>query len=117
MSNTQIQTRDSLGCTFADPSAPDFTVRFKTTSTKKSLNGVSIQNNVHEIIVNDLNEISVGTTTATEALSLRVRISGSIESKDRARAIVNSIATQLPAWLLENSDLGFEPVTAPINPA
>jgi len=117
MSTTQIQTRDSLGCTFADPSAPDFTVRFKTTHTKKSLNGISLQNNVHEIIVNDSNEITVGSVSAVEALSCRVRISGSIESKARTRAIVTSVAAQLDAWLTENTDLGFEPVTAPINPA
>lgn len=117
MSNTQLLSHDASGVTFADPMKPSFTVRFKTTRNAKSLNGVSTDNYLHEIIINDTNQVSIGAQSANDALSVRIRISGSIESKARLMAIVNSTAAQLPAWSGENVFVGFEPTTLPINPA
>lgn len=117
MSNTQLLSHDASGVTFADPMKPSFTVRFKTTRNTKSLNGVSTDNYLHEVIVNDTNAVTIGAQSANDALSVRIRISGSIDSKARLAAIVNSIATQLPAWAGENVFVGFEPMTVPVNPA
>lgn len=116
MSNTQVLTRDAYGVTYADPAEPDFTVRFKTNRTLKGLNGVNVDNYLTEVIVNDRNEVTIGSVTANDPLSVRVRVSGSIESMARLKEIVTSIATQLDTWGNENVFLGFEPVTVPVNP-
>lgn len=117
MANSQILTRDANGVTFADPASPDLTFRFKTTKNKKGLNGVIVDNYLHEIIVNDDNQVTLGSVTANEALSVRFRISGSILSQDRLVAVATSVAAQLPTWLAEQAHLGFEPQTAPVIPA
>lgn len=116
MSITQVLTRDAFGVTYADPASPDFTVRFKTNRTVKNLNGISVDNYLTEVIVNDANEVTIGTATANDLLSVRVRISGSVDSMSRLKEIVDSISSQLTTWGNENAFLGFEPVTAPINP-
>lgn len=116
MSNTQVLTRDAYGVTYADPSDPDFTCRFKTNRTVKSLNGVSVDNYLSEIIINDSHQVTLGTTTARDPLSVRIRTSGSIESMDRLEEILLSVATQLSAWTSENALKGFEPTTVPVNP-
>lgn len=114
MSNTQVLTRDANGVTFANPADPDYRVRFKTTTSNKSLNGVSVPNYITEIIVNDTVGVTVGTISANDAVAVRVRVSGSIASIDRRKAILKSIAGQLSAWADENVLSGFEPVTAPL---
>jgi len=78
---------------------------------------VNVDNYITEIIVNDSNEVTIGSTTATDPLSVRIRASGSIESQDRLKAILISIASQLTAWTTENALLGFEPSTVPLNPS
>lgn len=113
---TQVLTRDAYGVTFADPLAPDYTVRFKTNKTVKGLNGVNVDNFVHEVIINDAHEISVGTVTANDPLSVRIRTSGSIESQVRLCAVLQQAADQQAAWIQENTLLGFEPTTVPQNP-
>lgn len=116
MSNTQLLSHDAYGVTYADPSEPDFSVRFKTSRSKKSLNGVSTDNYLHEIIVTDTNTVTIGGQSANDALSVRVRISGSIESQARLQQIAKSIGTQLTVWSDENVFMGFEPATVPVNP-
>lgn len=114
MSNTQILTRDANGVTFADPADPDYRVRFKTSISNKSLNGVSVPNYVTEIIVNDSVAVQLGNTSANDAVAIRVRCSGSLASINRRNAILKSIATQLSQWVDENVMTGFEPATAPL---
>lgn len=116
MPTTQAQTRDAYGVTYADPANPDYSVRFKTVKSKKTLNGITTDNYMTEVIVSDLNEFSVGSATAVDQLSVRVRISGSVESMDRLKEIATSIASQIGTWGTENVYLGFEPSTAPVNP-
>lgn len=116
MSNTQVLTRDAYGVTYADPANPDYTVRFKTNRSLKGLNGINVDNFLTEIIVNDRHEVTIGSSTAVDPLSIRVRVSGSIESQDRVKEILSSIASQLSAWATENALLGFEPSTVPVNP-
>lgn len=116
MSNTQLYSRDANGVTFADPADPNYMIRFKNTQTRKNLNGISVMNYVEEIVFNDLVPVSIGTQTANDAVSVRLRISGSAESHERIKQILASLAAQLPAWTKANVALGFEPTVAPALP-
>lgn len=116
-SNTQLLFHDRNGQVFSDPSAPSYTVRFKTTNSTKKVDRASLSNYVSEIIVNDKNAVTVGDATVNDSVSIRIRTSGSDLSQDRIKAILLSIGTQLEAWTNENVLLGFEPSTVPVNPA
>jgi len=114
----KILTRDANGVTFADPVERDLTVRIKNTDSKKSLNGVSVDNFLTEIIINDTNQINVGNTSANDQLSVRIRVSGSLMSQDRLSALIKeTVLPILPAWVDENVLVGFEPTTVPVIPA
>ena len=117
MSNTQLYSRDANGVTFADPTDPDYTVRFKNTQSRKTINGVSVVNYVEEIVFNDLVPVTLGSTTGNDSVSVRIRISGSAESHARVKAILKSAAAQLPSWADGNVALGFEPGVPPTTPA
>lgn len=117
MSSTQIKTRDAYGVTYADPADPDFSVRFKTTTGNKTLNGNVVPNYVTEVIANDSVNVALGTQTLIDNVSVRVRISGSKLSDARKKAIAKSVASQVAAWADESVFSGFEPVTVPLNPA
>lgn len=113
---TQLKTRDAYGVTYANPSEPDMTVRFKHTSAKKVLNGVSVLNNVSEIIVNDTVSFDIGKQTATDNLSIRLRVSGAQPSNARLVSLLKSLCSQIPKWADENVISGFEPRTVPVDP-
>jgi len=113
--NLQRLSQDAYGVTYADPLDPDFTIRFKNTRAGKNLDGVNTTNYVTEVIINDLESVTVGGNDANDALSIRVRISGSFESTTRKIQMVKSVATQLSAWVDENVLVGFEPTTTPYN--
>lgn len=108
-----VKSQDSSGVTYADPAKPDMTVRFRNSSVNKTLNGVVTPNYATEIIANDNNSITVGGQSALDALSVRIRVSGTLSSKARLRDILTSIAAQLPTWETENVMQGFRPSTAP----
>lgn len=114
MSNTQLYKRDANGIAFADPAAPGFQVRFKTTKASKRLDNLKTNNVVTEIIINDNNTVSKDAATADDPLSIRIRTSGSELSHDRLSAILKGVALQLPNWADENVLLGFEPSTVPV---
>jgi len=111
--NLAVKSQDSTGVTYADPSKPDMTIRFKYTSSQKVLNGVSTPNYVTEIIANDNNSITVGGVAALDALSVKIRVSGSLPSKGRLRDILTSLAAQQATWETENVMQGFRPTTVP----
>jgi len=108
-----VKSQDNNGVTYADPAKPDCTVRFRFSTVNKSLNGVQIPNYAAEIIANDNNSITVGEISALDALSVRIRVSGSVYSKARLRDILTSLAAKMPAWETENVLQGFRPTTAP----
>lgn len=114
---TQIKTRDAYGVTYANPADPDMTVRFKHASAKKVINGVTVLNNVSEVIVNDTVSFDVGKQTATDNISIRLRVSGAQASKARIIALLKSLCVQVPTWADENVLSGFEPVTVPVDPS
>lgn len=109
-----VKSQDNAGVTYADPAKPDNTVRFRFSSTVKALNGVTVPNFATEIIVNDNNAVTIGDVSAQDALSIRVRVSGSLSSKTRLRNLLTSIAAQLGTWETENVMQGFRPATAPV---
>lgn len=115
MSTTlSVKSQDNSGITYADPAKPDTTVRFRFTSVNKTLNGVVTSNYATEIIANDNNSITVGGVSALDALSIRIRVSGALESKARLRQLLTSLAAQLGQWETENAMQGFRPSTAPV---
>lgn len=116
MSNTKVFKRDASGVIFVDPTRPTFSVRFKTVSARKSIDGLALQNAATDIIVNDTNMVNVDGKVVGDPLSIRVRTSGATVSMPRLKSILNSIAGQLDEWAAENALLGFEPTTVPVNP-
>lgn len=115
--NTSLYRQLADGQIYSDPSKPDFTVRFKTTSSQKSLNGVPVQNYVHEVIYNDNNDVTVNSVNAVDALSVRLRVSGSSASSSRLAEIVAAMCSQAPTWIgTDHTATGFPPAAVPVNP-
>lgn len=105
----QVLTRDNNGVTFSDPAHPEYTFRTKTTKSKKNIGGTSVDNYVTEIIINDTNTISVGGNSAPDAVSIRLRLSGSGYSEARVNKILESIAAYVPKIVGGHTFLGFDP--------
>lgn len=114
--NTQLYHSDAKGTIYAAPNDPNYTVRFKTTKARKSLRGLNVDNYVTEIIINDLDNVTVGDVTAVDALSVRLKVSGSEGGMDRLKLIVSQLAAQVDDWADEHVFLGFAPVTLPVYP-
>jgi len=108
-----VKSQDTSGITYADPAKPDMSVRFRFSTINKTLNGVQVPNYATEIIANDNNAITVGGVDALDALSVRIRVSGSLASKARLRDILTSLAASMAQWETENVAQGFRPATAP----
>lgn len=117
MANTKLLKSEPTGVVYADPAKPDYQVRFKTTNVNKGLNGVQVANYATEIIITDGNAITVGATGAIDAVSVRVRVSGTALSAARLTQIITALSTQLPAWNTEGVLKGFAPTTIPVVPA
>lgn len=113
MSDTQLYSRKANGVTYSDPQRPSFSVRFKTTSSPKTLDGLKTQNIVTEIIVNDKITITKDGATSDDPVSVRVRVSGSQLSHSAIRWIMQGLGNQLTTWSNQNVALGFEPTTLP----
>ena len=111
----QLFSQQPNGVTFCDPSKPDYQVRFKTTSSQKVIDGKKAQNYITEIAANDINPISVGDAVVNDALSVRLRTSGSLQSVPRLKQMLLDLAAKLDTWGDENVLIGFKPTTLPIN--
>lgn len=111
----QLYSQQSNGVTYCDPLDPDMIVRFKTTSNQKVLDGQRVQNFISEITANDNYSITVGGTAVIDALSVRIRTSGSLQSVARLKQMLNDLVAKLTAWEDENVLIGFAPSTAPQN--
>lgn len=109
----KLYSQQPNGVTYVDPAKPSYVMRFKTNSSPKNLDGQRVSNYVTEIIVNDVNDITVGGKIIPEALSVRLKVSGSDVSHDRLKAMVASLAGQLTTWNTEDVLLGFQPESAP----
>lgn len=115
MSTYSITKYESTGVLYAAPTS-NTTVRFKNTSTAKQINGVSTKNLLTEIIYNDNNAVKIADVNGTDAVSVRIRVSGSPESSVRISQILLSLASQITTWNSENVFKGFMPTTAPAIP-
>ena len=114
MATLKVLRQEQTGVVYADPSDPNLTVRFRNTTSNKTLNGVQTKNYLTEIIVNDDNSVTVGGVAAQDALSVRVRVSGTNESQTRIGAILTALGNQLATWHGEKVFVGFNPTTAPV---
>lgn len=114
--NTKVYSRGTNGVLFADPANPGFTVRFKTSTTQKVIDGLRMDNYATEIIVNEAHLATIGTDQFSDPLSIRIRVSGAAVSMARLKEVLNSIALQLPTWGTEDVLLGFEPSSVPVRP-
>lgn len=112
----QLYSQQSNGVTYADPLNPNMTVRFKTTSAPKMLDGMRTQNYVTEIVSNDIHNVTIGSVTVPDALSVRIRVSGSVQSHARLARMLRDLAVKFDtAWASENILVGFPPSTPPQN--
>lgn len=108
-----VKSQESNGVTYAIPTKPDFTTRFRYNTVNKSLNGLVVPNYATEIISNDLHSVTIAGQSVLDALSIRIRVSGSLASKARLHDMLCSLAVQLHTWEGENVMQGFRPTTAP----
>jgi len=114
MNELRVISSDANSVTYANPADPNYTVRFKTNSSMKNVDGSRLQNFITEIIVNDTNAVAVGSSSVSDALSLRIRFSGSDLSKARLMAIANSVFAQCTSeWFAQHILIGFRPDTSP----
>lgn len=111
----KVQKTENTGIVYAEPSDPDNTVRVKHSAQTKSLNGVQVTNQVTEVIVNDNFGITIGDTTAVDALSIRVRVSGSLQATARKKALLTALLASLANWQDEDVLSGFNPTTVPVS--
>jgi hypothetical protein len=108
-----VQKVNNDGVTYSLVSDPDLTVRFRNVTSQKSLNGVSVKNFATEIIINDNNGVTVNGVPASDAVSIRVRVSAAAESNARVVQLLAMLAGGLNTWATESVFKGFNPATAP----
>lgn len=109
----KVLKTENTGVVYADPSDPTLVVRFRSTSSPKSLNGVATKNHLTEVIYNVDNDVSINGVSAKDAVSVRIRTSGAYQSKARIKQLLVSAAAQVDDWADEDVFVGFNPVTAP----
>lgn len=114
MDNMKLLRRDANSFTFAAPSDPDQTVRFKTVQSMKNLNGVRVQNAATDIIFANMVPVEIRQVSATDTLSCRIRISGTTAANTSKSQLLKHAATQLLKWADEGVMDGFEPTTTPV---
>jgi len=109
-----VKSTDNAGVTYANPAVPTTICRFRSAQAAKTLSGVQTTNYSAEVIYNDVNPVTIGGITVQDALSVRLRVSGTLESKARLRVLLLSLAAQVGQWETENAMQGFRPSTAPV---
>lgn len=112
----KIQKIEQTGVVYADPADPGLSVRFKQVEQAKSLNGVPTANHATEIIINDDNAVTISGQSAVDAISIRLRVSASAQSKARVKALLGILANS-SVWADEDVFGGFRPTTPPAVPA
>lgn len=109
----KLYSQQPNGQTFADPTDPDYTVRFKTNVAPKVLDGQRTTNYVTEIVINDIHDVSIGDKVTGDALSVRLKVSGSVESIDQLKKMVSDLSSQIDQWMAEDVLTGFPINTLP----
>lgn len=112
----KIQKIEQSGVVYADPADPGLMYRFKQTEQSKSLSGMQVANHVTEIIINDDVPVTIGSVDCLDAVSVRLRVSGTAQAKARVKALLVSLATNVDNWADEDVFGGFRPTTPPADP-
>lgn len=108
----KLQSVDANSVTFADPTDISHTLRVKNNRTPKTLYGVQLTNNRIEFIENDTALRSNGDKQVKEPLSVRVVISGSIESEDELTQMWANSKVNVDSAIADGALKGFKPTQA-----
>lgn len=114
--NMKMLRIEPTGVVYANPTKPSDQTRFKTVTNPKTLNGVSMPNYVSEVIHTENVAIQVGGVDAIEAVSVRIRVSGSEAASARIAQIIAMLSGKATVWETEGVFKGFAPVTPPVVP-
>jgi hypothetical protein len=113
----QLLKSDGNSSTWADPANLNRTVRLKQTSAPKTANGVTVTNHLTEVIINDTNSYDVGSAPVVDALSVRLRASGSSDSHAELQVLAALLADLVDQWSSDSYLVGFTPSSVPIDPS
>lgn len=114
MTQMRVLSRSATDVTFADPTDPNCTIRVKRSGGVKKIGPLSVDNNVTEVISNDTVTLSEGgTILGDDAISVRMRISGSARSKSRLLRLMNMTIAYVEALEDDGVFEGFEPTATP----
>lgn len=111
----KVQKTENTGIVYAEPADPDCTVRLKHSAQGKSLGGLQVTNQVTEVIANDNTSVTIGDVSAVDAVSIRIRISGSLQATARKKALLKALLATMEAWSGEDVLSGFNPATVPVS--
>jgi hypothetical protein len=112
----QLQKSDGNSATYADPTDADYTVRVKQTQVSKSLDGKPVKNWITEVIMGRTNPIEVEGIDAVDQCSVRLRISGAVQSAAALQAMADLLAGCIAEWSDEHWLIGFNPTSVPAIP-
>lgn len=101
---------DITGVTFADPSDVNATTRTRTVRTNKTVENQRVTNVRNEFIVNRPGTLIIGDDTVTEALSVRVTISGSTLSESSLISMWNDTKANIDAAIASGKVLSGFPI-------
>lgn len=101
---------DINGVTFADPSDVNATTRTRTVRTNKTVENQRVTNVRNEFIVNRPGTLIIGDDTVTEALSVRVTISGSTLSETSLISMWEDTKANVDAAILSGKVLSGFPI-------
>lgn len=113
MSQLKIRKTENNGVVYSNPSDLGLTVRFKQNDQMKKLDNLPVANYLTEIIVNDDFQIPLAEKKVIDAISIRVRVSGTHQSKARIKELLKMLGTKFETWADEDVFSGFRPQTPP----
>lgn len=99
---------------FADPGNINHTVRVLVRATPKTAGKVQLTNNKFDFIEADKPVVTNGTDNSTEALSIRITLSGSTQNKALVKARAIQAFANVTAMLDDGCLEGFTPDVAPV---
>lgn len=106
----RVISRSSNGIELGAPGFPNLTVRYVANRKQKTASGTKLTNLVRSMILNaNIKVAGCKDTCATEALSYRTSVSGSIQNAQKV-ANLQKLADALTAKLLTPSADGFAPL-------
>lgn len=108
----KLQSSQPGSAIWADTSDINHTLRAKVDIAPKNISGVNLVNNRSEVIHNRKVPVTVGTLTTTEAQSIRVSFSGSLEASAQLAADWAVVKANTDAFIASLMLKGFVPTDA-----